>query len=46
MHRIRSSRRLEQETYRNVELLWLLRKLHPDFKPIADFRKDNTTVFK
>jgi transposase len=46
MHRIRSSRRLEQETHRNVELLWLLRKLHPDFKTIADFRKDNAPAFK
>jgi transposase len=46
MNRIRSSRRLERETYRNVELLWLLRKLHPDFKTIADFRKDNATAFK
>jgi transposase len=46
LHRIRSSRRLEQETHRNVERLWLLRKLHPDFKTIADFRKDNTQAFK
>lgn len=46
LHRIRSSRRLEQETHRNVELLWLLRKLHPDFKTIADFRKDNAKAFK
>lgn len=41
LHRLRSSRRLEQETQRNVELMWLLRKLSPDFKTIADFRKDN-----
>jgi transposase len=46
MHRIRSSRRLEKETHRNVELLWLLRKRHPDFKTIADFRKDNAHAFK
>lgn len=46
MNRIRSSRRLEQETQRNMALLWLLRKLHPDFKPIADFRKDNVRAFK
>jgi transposase len=46
MNRIRSSRRLEKETHRNVELLWLLRKLHPDFKTIADFRKDNAKAFK
>jgi transposase len=37
-NRLRSCRRLEQETYRHVELLWLLRKLHPDFKTVADFR--------
>lgn len=42
LHRIRSSRKLEQETHRNVELMWLLRRLRPDFKTIADFRRDNT----
>lgn len=41
LHKIRSSRQLAQETHRNVELMWLLRKLKPDFKTIADFRKDN-----
>jgi transposase len=46
MNHIRSSRRLERETHRNGERLWLLRKLHPDFKPIADFRKDNAAAFK
>ena len=46
MNRIHSSRRLEKETHRNVELRWLLRKLHPDFKTIADFRKDNAKAFK
>jgi transposase len=46
MKRLRSSRRLERETHRNVELLWLLRTLHPDFKTIADFRKDHTAAFK
>lgn len=45
-HRIRSSRRLEQETHRNVDLRWLLRKLHPDFNTIADFRQDNAPAFK
>jgi transposase len=44
LHRIRSSRRLEQETQRNLELMWLLRKLTPDFKTIADFRRDNATA--
>jgi transposase len=38
---IRSSRLLERETQRNLELIWLLKKLTPDFKTIADFRKDN-----
>jgi transposase len=41
MNRIQSSRRLEQETHRNVELMWLLGRLQPDFKTIASFRKDN-----
>jgi len=46
LHRIRSSRRLEAECHRNVELLWLLGKLAPDFKTIADFRKDNLKPLK
>jgi transposase len=46
LHRIRSSRRLEAETGRNLELMWLLRTLTPDFKTIADFRKDNRACFK
>lgn len=46
LHRIRSSRRLEQETHRNVELIWLLGHLHPDFKTIADFRRDNLKGIK
>ena len=41
LYRLRSSRRLEQETHRNVELLWLLKKLRPDYKTIADVRKNN-----
>jgi len=41
LYRLRSSRRLEQETHRNVELMWLLKKLRPDHKTIADFRKNN-----
>ena len=41
LHRIRSSRLLEAECHRNVEVLWLLGKLAPDFKTIADFRRDN-----
>ena len=46
LHRIRSSRRLEQETHRNVELRWLLRRLTPDFKTIADFRRDHPAALK
>ena len=37
---IRSSRKLEKEAQRNVEVLWLLKKLAPDYKTIADFRRD------
>jgi transposase len=40
-NRVRSSRRLEVECGRNLELFWLLRGLRPDFKTIADFRRDN-----
>jgi len=42
LNRIQSSRRLEREAGRNVELMWLLGCLAPDFKTIADFRKNNT----
>ena len=41
LNRIQSSRRLERETQRNVELIWLTGRLMPDFKTIADFRTDN-----
>src|SRR3712207_2413781 len=41
LNRIQSSRRLERETERNLELMWLTARLAPDFKTIADFRKDN-----
>jgi transposase len=41
LNRIQSSRRLERETQRNVELMWLTGRLIPDFKTIANFRKDN-----
>jgi transposase len=46
LHRIRSSRLLEAECQRNVEVIWLLGKLTPDFKTIADFRKDNLKPLK
>jgi len=42
---IRSSRRLEAECQRNVEVMWLLNRLTPDFKTIADFRRDNGIAF-
>ena len=42
LNRIQSSRRLEREAGRNVELMWLVGRLAPDFKTIADFRKNNT----
>ena len=41
LNRVQSSRRLERETQRNVEVMWLIGRLQPDFKTIADFRKDN-----
>src|SRR6202008_914783 len=41
LNRLRTSRMLERECGRNLELMWLMRRLRPDFKTIADFRKDN-----
>src|SRR5437773_9135294 len=41
LNRLQSSRRLEREAQRNVELMWLTGRLTPDFKTIANFRKDN-----
>ena len=41
LNRVQSSRRLERETQRNVELMWLSGRLAPDFKTIAEFRRDN-----
>src|SRR5476651_2428170 len=46
LNRIQSSRRLERETQRNVELIWLTGRLSPDFKTIADFRKDNGAAIR
>jgi transposase len=46
VNRVRTSRMLERECQRNVELMWLMRKLAPDFKTIADFRKDNRRAFR
>ena len=45
-YRIRSSRWLERETYRNLEVIWLVQGLHPDHKTISNFRKDNCDVLK
>ena len=41
LNRVQSSRRLEREALRNVEVMWLVGRLAPDHKTIADFRKDN-----
>ena len=43
---IRSSRRLQKEAARNVEVMWLLKKIVPDFRCIADFRKENAKAIK
>lgn len=43
---IRTSRKLENECKRNMELMWLLKELKPDYRTIADFRKDNISVLK
>jgi transposase len=41
LNRVQSSRRLEREACRNIEVMWLIGRLAPDHKTIADFRKDN-----
>jgi transposase len=46
MHRIRSSRSLEREARRNLELIWLLKGLEPGYRTIANFRKDNWAALK
>lgn len=46
LNRIHSSRRLERETQRNVELMWLTGRLMPDFKTIANFRKNNSKAIR
>lgn len=46
LNRVRSSRRLERECHRNVELMWLMRRLMPDHKTIADFRKVNVVALR
>jgi transposase len=44
LHRVRSSRRLEAETRRNIQVMWLINRLTPAFKTIADFRKDHAAA--
>src|ERR1700691_1983245 len=46
LNRVPSSRRLERECQRNIELIWLTGQLAPDFKTIADFRKDNGNAIR
>ena len=46
LNRIQSSRRLERETQRNIELMSLTDRLTPDFKTIADFRRDNVPAIR
>ena len=46
LNRVQSSRRLEREAQRNIELMWLTERLAPDFKTIADFRKDNGAAIR
>ena len=46
LNRVQSSRRLEREAGRNVEAMWLLGRLAPDHKTIADFRKDNGVALR
>ena len=41
LNRVRSNRGLEREAGRDLEVIWLLRKLRPDFKTIGDFRREN-----
>ena len=46
INQVRSSRRLEREAYRNLELIWLLRNLKPGYRTIANFRKENWAALK
>ena len=46
LNRVQSSRRPEREAQRNIELMWLTGRLAPDFKTIADFRKDNGAAIR
>src|ERR1700742_402081 len=46
LNRIQSSRRLERESQRNIEMMWLTGRLMPDFKAIADFRRDSGAAIR
>ena len=46
LNRVQSSRRIEREAQRNVELMWLTERLSPDHKTISDFRKDNSQAIR
>jgi transposase len=46
LNQVRSSRKLEKKCHRNLEVIWLMKKLAPDHKTIADFRKDNVDCIK
>jgi transposase len=46
LNHIRSSRKLDRETHRNIEVIWLIEQLHPSYKSIADFRKNNAKALK
>ena len=46
LNQVRTSRKLERECQRNMEVMWLIKRLTPDFKTIADFRKDNVDCIK
>ena len=46
LNQVRSSRKLERECHRNIEVMWLMKKLTPDFKTIADFRRENVNCVK
>src|SRR6202165_5118051 len=46
LNRLQSSRRLEREAQRNIELMWLTGRLAPDFKTIANFRRDNGSAIR
>ncbi len=46
LHRVTSSRRLEAECKRNLEVMWLMKRLQPDFKTLARFRSENSSAFR